>query len=53
MNSARYDDLLLKYKMGWITDKTLLGWVTLNKKHPGSGITESEFKEITGREYND
>lgn len=51
MSSARYEELAYKYKMGWITDGTLRGWVALNQKKDGYGITEEEYKMITGKEY--
>lgn len=50
--SARYEELANKYKMGWITDSTLRGWVALNQKRAGFGITEEEYKTITGKEYD-
>ena len=49
--NARYGELSHKYKMGWITDVTLRGWVALNQKKAGLGITAEEYKTITGKEY--
>jgi len=48
---SRFEELASKYKKGWVTEKTLRGWVTLNQKRPGAGITEDEFQQITGKAY--
>ncbi len=49
--SARYEELKGKYERGWVTMRTLRGWVALDQKRPGAGITPEEFKNITGIEY--
>ena len=49
-HSEKFDTLNEKYKMKYITKKTLAGWVALNDRAPGRGITADEYKEITGEE---
>ena len=49
--SARYSQLKEKWDRGYITEETLRGWVELNDKKPGAGITAEEFEQITGRKY--
>lgn len=49
--SAKFDMLAEKWTNGYITITTLRGWVKLNTKKSGAGITAEEFKEITGEEY--
>lgn len=49
--SAKFDMLAEKWANGYITISTLRGWVKLNAKKSGAGITAEEFKEITGEEY--
>lgn len=43
-----YEKLKAKWEMGYISKDTLRGWVALNVKHPGKGITPEEYREITG-----
>lgn len=50
-HSAKFDSLNAKYKMGYITKETLAGWVSVNNKRPGRGITAEEYEEITGEAY--
>lgn len=50
-HSAKFDSLNAKYKMGYITIETLAGWVSVNNKRPGRGITAEEYEEITGEAY--
>ena len=50
-HSAKFDSLNTKYKMGYITKETLAGWVTINNKRHGKGITAEEYEEITGEAY--
>lgn len=50
-HSAKYDFLKDSWDNGYITEETLRGWVELNDKKPGKGITAAEFTEITGIEY--
>ena len=48
--SAKYDMLAARWEKGYITEATLRGWVALNEKKPGAGITPEEFKQITGKD---
>lgn len=48
-----YEKLKEKWEMGYITQDTLKGWVTINAKHPGRGITSEEYRDITGEEYHE
>lgn len=52
MASAKYATLAEKYKKKYVTEETLRGWVTLNDRAPGRGITAEEFEQITGKPYN-
>lgn len=47
-----YDQLKMKYEKNYITLETLKGWVLINKKKPGRGITDVEYKQITGKDYD-
>lgn len=49
--SERYDVLLAKWHFGYITADTLRGWVALNDRKPGKGITPEEYEQITGEPY--
>lgn len=49
--STKFDSLKAKWDMNYITISSLAGWVRLNDKKPGIGITREEFQEITGLEY--
>ncbi|RHV66761.1 XkdX family protein [Roseburia sp. OM02-15] len=40
-----------RWDKDYITKDTLKGWVVLNEKRAGKGITAEEYKEITGEEY--
>ena len=51
--SKKYEELLSKWQMGYITDKTLRGWVDLNERRPGKGITPEEYEQITGIPYEE
>lgn len=51
--SAKYEALAAKWANGYITKETLKGWVMLNEKRPGAGITPEEYEEITGEAYGD
>ena len=51
--SAKYEMLAEKWARGYITKATLRGWVKLNDKKPGSGITAEEYELITGEVYAD
>lgn len=50
-HSPKFEELKNKYEKNYITIETLRGWVVINQKKPGRGITEEEFKEITGIDY--
>ena len=50
-HSPRFEELYNKWQKNYITIDTLRGWVRINQKKPGRGITEEEFKEITGVDY--
>jgi len=49
--SDKFEELKAKYENQYITEITLRGWVTLNIKKPGRGITTEEFELITGMPY--
>lgn len=49
--SKRFEQLKAKFDAEYITTVTLAGYVMLNEKAPGRGITPEEFEEITGEEY--
>jgi len=48
-----YEKLKDKWEMGYITRETLRGWVALNTKRPGKGITPEEYQQITGEAYSE
>lgn len=50
-HSPKFEELNAKYQKNYITIETLRGWVVINDKKPGRGITAEEFEEITGIEY--
>lgn len=50
-HSPKFEELKAKYEKNYITIETLRGWVVINDKKPGRGITAEEFTEITGIEY--
>lgn len=49
--SSKYEMLATRWNRGYITKETLKGWVALNNKRPGAGITAAEYAEITGEPY--
>lgn len=49
--SEKYENLKTKWEKGYISRETLAGWVALNTKKPGKGITPEEYEAITGEEY--
>lgn len=51
VHNKKFDSLKKKWEMDYITKDTLKGWVALNEKRAGKGITAEEYKEITGEEY--
>lgn len=46
-----FEKLKDKWEKGYITKVTLQGWVELNSKRPGKGITPEQYKAITGEGY--
>lgn len=48
-----YEKLKEKYEKGYITKETLKGWVKLEQKLKGRGITEAQYQEITGEAYTE
>lgn len=51
-HSKKFDTLKAKYEKEYITKETLAGWVVLNERAPGRGITPAEYEEITGEAYD-
>lgn len=50
-HSPNFETYKSRYELNYITEEQLRRWVVLNKKNPKIGITEEEFKEITGKDY--
>lgn len=50
-HSKKYSSLKSLWDKEYITAETLKGWVALNNKRAGKGITPEEYMEITGKEY--
>ena len=51
--SAKYKMLKNRWDLGWITEETLRGWVEINERKPGKGITAEEFEKITGKKFEE
>ena len=51
-HSKRFEEFKEKYEKEYITKDTLAGWVRLNEKRAGKGITAEEYEEITGEAYD-
>ncbi len=51
--SPKYESLKLKWERGYITRETLRGWVSINERKPGAGITAEEYTAITGESLED
>lgn len=51
VHSKKFDMLKERWEKDYITKHTLKGWVVLNEKRAGKGITAEEYKEITGEDY--
>ena len=49
--SAKFETYKEKYEKGWMTKETLKQWVAMYSRLPALGITEDEYKQITGEEY--
>ena len=50
--SNKFEVLLVRWRLGYITPETLRGWVALNDAKPGRGITAEEYEQITGESYD-
>lgn len=50
-HSRMFNQLKYQYSLGYVAIETLKGRVELYKTKPLKGITEDEYKEITGIEY--
>lgn len=48
-----YERLKEKYNKGYITKDTLKGWVKVEQKLKGRGITAAQYEEITGEPYTE
>ena len=46
-----FEKLKSRYEKGWITKETLRGFVLIEFKRPGKGITPEQYEEITGEPY--
>ena len=46
-----FEKLKTKWEMGYTPKDTLRGWVAIEAKRPGKGITPEQYQEITGEEY--
>lgn len=51
--SAKFAMLKNRWELGWITEETLRGWVEINERKPGKGITAGEFESITGKKFEE
>lgn len=50
--SNKFETLLERWRLGYITRETLRGWVALNEVKPDRGITAEEYEQITGESYD-
>lgn len=50
--SNKFEALLERWRLGYITRETLRGWVVLNEAKPGRGITAEEYEQITAESYD-
>ena len=48
-----YEALKKKYEKGYVTKDTLKGWVKIEMKLKGRGITAEQYEEITGEAYSE
>lgn len=46
-----FEKLKAQYDAGYITNEALKTWVKINALKPGRGITQKQYKEITGETY--
>lgn len=51
--SEKFNMLKERWDRGYISDATLRGWVAINERKAGAGITKEEYEQITGREYEE
>lgn len=51
--SSKFAMLKNRWELGWVTEETLRGWVEINERKPGKGITAEEFESITGKKYRE
>lgn len=49
--SPKFEYYKSQYEKGWIAKETLKKWVAMASRLPALGITEEEYKTITGEEY--
>ena len=50
-HSPKFETFETKWRLGYIPEDGLRGYVELNERKPGKGITPEEFEEITGIPY--
>ena len=50
--SNKFEVLLERWRLGYITRATLRGCVARNEAKPGRGITSEEYEQITGESYD-
>ena len=48
-----FEKLKATWDMGYVTKETLRGWVAVEAKRPGKGITPEQYQEITGEAYGE
>lgn len=51
--SSKFAMLKNRWELGWVTEETLRGWVEINERKPGKGITAEEFENITGKKFEE
>ena len=50
-HSKNFEVYKQRYQLNYITEDQLKRWVVLNAQNPKVGITVAEYKEITGKDY--
>ena len=48
-----FEKLKAKWDLGYISKETLRGWVAVEAKRPGKGVTPEQYQEITGEAYGE
>ena len=48
-----FEKLKKQYEEGYVTSETLKTWVKINSLKRGRGITQAQYKEITGQTYKE